>query len=289
MGTASWTVFHAFLHKCPPEKRERLMSLLCKSEQKKAEAAPSTKGDPTRGIQPVETSLDRIHYTWFAPYLRTLGAREIPLFLAALSEPQAAGLKKILLFSGTTPTLRKLAKKFLRTALFQKIVSDQADLLPVECLPEAPLNALLELSLADLNALMDYLGLHDLSVEVKQIIETAKLKQINNALSSEEQNYLKILLQSREPVAFSRMNLVHWKGDSESLKSLLRQRGINRLAKALYGQNPSFIWHLTHKMDIDRALLLQKLCTPLENSAASKLLVSQILELLSYTQKEGKF
>jgi hypothetical protein len=284
----SWIVFNAFLHKCPPEKRGQLVGCLSEKQRKNIGESNAINGNPTQGIQPMEITLDQIHYTWFAPYLRTLGMREIPLFLAALSEAQATGLKKALLFSGAMPSLRKMAKKFLRTTLFQEVTSDQTDLLPLECLPKSPLNVLLDLGIGDLNTLIDYLGLHDLAVEVKQIIETAKLKKIYNALSQEEQNYLKILLQSREPVAFSRMGLANWKGDAESLKTLLRQRGINRLAKALYGQNPSLIWYLAHKMDTDRAILLQKLCAPLENAAATKLLISQILELLSYTAKEGK-
>ncbi len=279
MRPSSWIAFNAFLQKCPPDKREHLSAHLPENDRKLIQALPKTKGDPTQGI---DNPLEQIHFSWFAPYLRNLTERDIRFFISALSEQQAAGLKKSLLFSGTTAPLRDLAKKFLQMTLLQKVSADQTDLLPVNFLPDSPLLPLLELKLADLNSIVDYLGLHDLAVEMRQIIDKAKLESIYKALSSEEQNYLKILLQSREPIAFSRMGLANWKGDADSLKTMLRQRGVNRLAKALYGQHSSFIWHLCHRLDTDRAVLLQKLITPLENSGAIKLLISQIVELLSY-------
>lgn len=279
MKSSSWIAFNAFLQKCPPDKQKSLMAHLPEADRKLIESLPKTREDPS---QAAKDPIAEIHFSWFAPYLRSLPERDIRLFFSALTPQQAEGLKKSLLFSGTGAAIGEPAKKFLQATLFQKISADQADLLPVSFLPDTPLFPLLEMNLADLNTVIDYLGLHDLAVEMRQIIEKAKLDNIYKVLSSEEQSYLKILMQSREPVAFSRMGLSNWRGDAESLKNMMRYRGLNRLAKALHGQHPSFIWHLCHHMDTDKAVMLQKLIAPLENAAAGKLLVSQIVELLSY-------
>ncbi len=81
------------------------------------------------------------------------------------------------------------------------------------------------------------------------------------------------------------MGLASWNEDEEELKLFIRRRGANRMAKALYGQDPSLIWHLLHKLDVERALLLQKLCLPLKNSRAVNLIIKQILESLIYVRE----
>jgi hypothetical protein len=283
--STSWVICNAFLHKCPPQKRADLLNHLTDKEKHSLESLPKTYRDPTQGIEPVSTQLERIHFSWFAPYLRTLSEREIKLFAAALSDSQAAGLKKSLRLSGSLASLTPGAKAYLQNTLMKEVSADIADLLPIECLPDSTLNPLLNLKMADVLILVSFLGLHDLAVEMRHIIETSKLKKISEALTAEELKYVKILMQSREPVSFSRIGLANWQGDKENLKTIIQQRGINRLAKALYGQHPSFIWHFAHKLDSDRGMAVQKLCAPLENVSAAKLLVAQVLELLSFMRK----
>lgn len=283
--STSWVICNAFLHKCPPQKRADLLNHLTDKEKHSLESLPKTYRDPTQGIEPVSAQLERIHFSWFAPYLRTLSEREIKLFAAALSDSQASGLKKSLRLSGSLATLTPGAKTYLQETLMKEVSADMADLLPIECLPDSTLNPLLSLKMADVLILVSFLGLHDLAVEMRHIIETSKLKKISEALTAEELKYVKILMQSREPVSFSRIGLANWQGDKENLKAIIQQRGINRLAKALYGQHPSFIWHFAHKLDADRGMAVQKLCVPLENVSAAKLLVAQVLELLSFMRK----
>jgi hypothetical protein len=278
----SIVVCNAFLQKCPSPKKEALLNAMPSAERQKFEALPKTLGDPTQGFLSIEKRLAQIHTSWFAPFLRTLPEREIRLFLSALSESQVDDLKQLLRFAGDLTRLKKAAKQYLQTTLHQKLTENEDDLLPIECLPSSPFSSLLNLKLSDLNALIDYLGMHDLAVEVRRIIEKTRLKKIEQSLSEQEKNYLKILLQSQEPVVFPPMGIANWQGDVESLRTLINQRGVNRLAKALYGEHPSFIWHLTHKMHVDLGTLFQKLYAPLESASATKVLNSQVLELLSY-------
>lgn len=280
-----WVICNAFLHKCLPQKRAQLLKYLPNQETNTLEKLPKTYRDPTEGLESIDLRLNRIHFSWFSPYLRTLSEKEIKLFASALSDEQADGLKKGLRLSGNLASLTKSAKTYLQNTLMKEVVRDELDLLPIECLPESPLNPLLELKMIDLLTLIAFLGLHDLAVEMRHIIETAKLKKISEALSPEELKYIKILTQSREPVVFSPIGLANWQGDKEILKTIIQQRGVNRLAKAVSGQHPSFIWHLTHKLDVDRGLSIKKLSAPLENSSIAKLLIGQVVELLSFMRK----
>ncbi len=282
MNHSSLAVFNSFLMQTPSSKKEKLLNCLGRDERALLETLGKIQGNPSQGFSSVGDMLARIHYSWFAPYLRTLPERDIRLFLSALSEEQTSGLKKILLLSDGQISLNKLAKEFLQKVLFKEVVGQQTDLLPLECLPESSLNALLNLKSSDLTQMIFFLGLHDLALDMKHIIETAKLKKIQGILSPLQQNYLKILFQSREPVVFAKMGLGKWSGEEESLKQLIHQRGFNRLAKACYGQDGSFLWYLTHALEIDQAQLFQKLCAPLDNRAAIQALIFQIFEILSF-------
>lgn len=77
------------------------------------------------------------------------------------------------------------------------------------------------------------------------------------------------------------MGLLNWKGDREALRSMLLQRGINRIAKALYGSHPSLLWHIAHRLDLEKGQLLNKLCTALDHPRASALLSDQLVELVN--------
>ncbi len=258
------------------------MKCLGPGERELIASTPSTFGDPLKSKESPEELLGWIHTSWITPFLRTLSGKEIGLFLAALNPTKAAAVSKELLYSGKIPALSDLGKSFLRETLVRYLTAEVEDLLPIECLPESPLNDLIALRAETLVNFLDLLGLHDLAVEMKQIIDRQRLAKIEEALTSEQLQYLKILLQSHEPVAFSLMGLLNWNGEKEKLKMLIRQRGANRLAKALYGQNPSLIWYVLHRLDVEKALFVQKLSAPVDNPRAGQLLIQQVVELINY-------
>ena len=195
-------------------------------------------------------------------------------------------LKKILLFSNHFPALTIQAKSFLQEHLYSKI-KEEEDLLPMECLPDHPLNFLLDLESEQILHLINLLGLYDVAFDLRHIIETAKIKQIYAALTQKEREFLQSLMQQKEPIAFKRMGLDKWDGSVSNLKSLINQRGLNRLAKALYGQEESLIWYISHKLDTGHAASLQKLCTDLKHPQGIAVLIREISDLIILV-KEGK-
>ncbi|HEX2579467.1 MAG TPA: hypothetical protein VHK67_03595 [Rhabdochlamydiaceae bacterium] len=285
MRSSSRTSLKSFLEQCSPTERSSLSNYLTPIEKQELDKLPKTYGNPLQDNESLEKQLRHIHPSWLSPFLRTLSEKDIGYFLAAIGNPQSNAVGKELLYAGTIPTLSQLGKEYLQKTLLGYLTAEIEDLLPLSFLPESPLNALLDIKNDLLNLSLDFLGLHDLCVEIKQIIEKTKLKKINEALSVRQQNYLKILLQSPEPVAFAKMGLTGWNEDPEKLKMLIRQRGANRLGKALFGQDPSLIWYVLHKLDFERAFLVKKLMSPMDNSRAVQILIAQIIEYITYMRQ----
>jgi len=280
MNDACWIFCKAFLQKCPPDQRGALISYLPAEAQKNLDRTPLPSSDPCQGVTPPEELLDKIHFTWFAPFLRTLSENDIRLYFAVLNDTQAKELKKALLFSNHLPTLTPLATLFLQRSLWGKMLERGEEPLPPEGLPKSPLNQLLQFTYKELISLIDLLAIHDLTVELRQIIDTAKLKKIYSLLTKRQLAYLKTLAQKKETLSFKKMSLSIWDGNPEHLKTMLQQRGINRLAKSLFGESSSLLWHLTHRLDIDRANILQNLCNPLDHPQAIGILRGQVAELI---------
>ncbi len=282
MTLSTRIILQAFLKRCQPKEREELMQYLAQDQQQAMATFPAPLGDPLQSEETPEKLLDWIHTSWISPFLRTLSEREIGLFLASLSPEKSASVGRDLLYTSKLPSISDLGKTFLQITLAHYLTAEMDELLPIACLPKSPLSDLIELPIGTIPLFLNLLGLHDLSLEVKQIIDRQKLSKIYETLTEIQHQYLKILLQSYEPVAFSSMGLLNWNGDQEKLKLLIEQRGANRLAKALYGQNPSFSWYVLHRFDVEKALLIRKLSTPIDNPRASHLLTEQVVELINY-------
>ena len=279
MDTTALIIWQSYLQSTPADRRSALLRCISPEFSAELEALPTLSFEGNAPIEAPEEELSQIHYSWLAPFLRSLPENEIKLFLSSLTPVQIKGLKNSLLLSNTISTPSPLGRTFLKKILFEAIATE--DLLPISCLPQDPLNGLLELTSEELSSLIDLLSMHDLSIEIRHIIETSKLKEIYGLLTKAQTTFLKTLLHKREPVSFKKMGLLAWKGDREDLTSMLLQRGINRIAKALYGKSPSLLWHIAHRLDADKGQLMIKLCTALDHPRASPLLCDQVVELMN--------
>jgi hypothetical protein len=283
MHRAGWIVCKAFLTKRSPAGQEALLARLHPPLQEQLRSLPEKLfGDPTQGFAEPSDALTRFHPCWIASLLRAHTEGDIRLLLASLSPAQGESVRQTLLFSNHLPEIMPSAARFLQQWLLRKLSSGQEDLLPLECLPDSPFNVLLNWKLEELSLLIDRLGLHDLALDMRRVIDTRRLKLIHNALSSDEVRLLHVLRHQKEPVAFSSMGLHQWNGQTETLRQALHQRGLNRLAKALFGQEPSFLWHLSRQFDAGRAALLSRLCTGIDHPKAAALLTAQVLECIQH-------
>lgn len=279
MDSTALIVWHAFLQSSPPDQHSSLLHCLSPELAEQLQTQPPSSQDLQKGFGPIEEELAQIHDSWLAPILRSLPESEIKLFLSCLSLDQIKGLKQSLLLSNDLPTPSSTGKHFLKKTFFDMVATD--DLVPPSCLPVDPLNCLLRLSFEELTSLIELLSMHDLSVEIRHIIETAKLKEIYALLTKAQTTFLKTLLHKKEAVTFKKMGLIAWNGDREALRSLLLQRGINRIAKSLHGRHLSLLWYIAHRLDAEMGEQLIKLCTALDHPRASALLGEQVVELVS--------
>lgn len=279
MDTTALIIWQSYLQSTPADRRSSLLRCISPEFSAELQALPAISFDGRVDIETPEEELGKIHYSWLAPFLRSLPENEIKLFLSSLTPEQIKGLQQSLLLSNSIPTPSPIGKTFLKRTLFETIATD--DLLPISCLPQDPLNGLLELTSEELSSLINLLSMHDLSIEIRHIIETSKLKEIYGLLTKAQTTFLKTLLHKKEPVSFKKMGLLAWKGDREALTSMLLQRGINRISKALYGKSPSLLWHIAHRLNADKGQLMIKLCTALDHPRASSLLSDQVVELMN--------
>lgn len=260
-----------------PQKKD-LIACLSEEMQTKMQTSHRENIEITDTESSIYEQLDAIHFSWFVPHLRSLTEKDAKLFISCLPPEQIQELKEALMLSQFFPKPTALAKKYLTRELFKNIAPE--NLIPPCFLPQHPLLALLDLNTTQLNTLIELLAIHDLAVEIPQIISTQKLKLIDSVLTKEQAIYLKKLLVQKEPVVFKKIGISEWNADLEVLKNALMQRGINRLAKAIYPIHTSFTWYVSHHLEIEKGKLLTKLSTATTAPQAAGLLKNQILSLM---------
>ena len=280
MNTSSWAVFRHLLDQKSEGDRSALLSFLSSDELDKLRQIPPSQKQAFTQTESPANRLEKIHYSWLIPFLEPFAEGDKAMILSALEETQATKLRGYFKATGKLPKTTPLAKRFLLSAMYSWLTSEQKEFLPTDFLPDHPLNPLLDLTKKELQKLVDYLGLHDLAMELKHVIKSEQIKKIQKVLSKEEQSFLKEILKAKEPLAFSRLNLDGWNGDAEKLKTILHHRGFNRLAKALFGCHPSLLWHLTHRLDTGRTKILRKFYTDIRNEEAHDALQKQVLSII---------
>jgi hypothetical protein len=274
MNGVAYHVCKAFVDR---RERKELLSFLSVPD------LPSTPWrDLTLGFESAEENLNRTHFSWLEPLLRPLTKSEIALYLASLPSTKREQLKKSLLFTGHLPALRPLAKNHFQAVLWDKVVENRSSLVPVACLPESPLNGLLELTEKQVELLLPLLGLYDLSIEMKQIIETTKLKTIHAALSPQQQLFMRKLMPHKESASLKKIGLGTWDGGKEGLQDAIVKRGLYRLGKSLADQDSDLVWYVGCRVEKHHGDQLQKIAS--ESSLSPRFLIDQVVSLISYLQ-----
>ena len=258
-----------YLQSLPEEKRNALSHYY-------EGAIPSIEGAEI--LPPLQAIIEQMHPSHLVAIIQNFSRGDQNALLSVLSESQANFLKEELQIDEKIKEPSPLLKKFLLLLLTKALLENAPPLSPI--LPAAPLNKLLQLTHTKFQNLCLLLGLRDLANEVKKIIQSDKLKKIEAILSQDEKKELKNLLKGKEIVTFGTLNLQSWDGNEESLREVLQGRGINRLAKALYGENPTLIWHIGHKLEKSQSEMLHKLCVDPKNVNAQKELKNQVEMLI---------
>ena len=224
--------------------------------------------------------LDLVHYSWFLPTLRIYEKKEIALFLLSLAEGQKKNLSSLLDIKLPKAKLTEKGNNYLRSHLLSSLIGEEREILPFSFLPASELNVLLKFSKKTLTTLIDFLGLYDLKIELKQVVDPKLLKSIQKCLSKEKLLFFKSIRNGKQTVFSTKLHLNSWNGEKKSLIAIIHRAGLIRFAKALSRENENLIWYIIHILDIGRGATLQKFCEKKEKEAIVSFISKQILNVI---------
>ncbi|MES2200476.1 MAG: hypothetical protein V4489_09985 [Chlamydiota bacterium] len=285
MNSIQWSVCRAFIDKRAKETKESLLSFLPSEQKKEFSSALLCSSDLTLGFNQVRHLLQWTHYSWFAPFLRTLSENEISIFLSAFPEEKAKQLTECLLLSSPPTPLPPASKAFIQKKIIEALLVENPNLPPIEALPASSLKDLSDLTSENLSLLIDFLGLYDLAIEMRLVIDTVKIKKIKSILSKEEVFFLSLISGRQDPPLFKQAGLSLWNGNTKDLLTLLHKRGMNRLAKVLYPEDPNFVYYIKLRMSSDQAAIFSPLHKKSEHAKTYKILAGQIMDVLTFFKK----
>jgi len=274
-------VLKAWLDRNTPETKEALQRFLPEEKRAYLSELPAVEEKQESEEIAYDSLLEKIHWSWFLPTLKTFAVKDQRLFLLVLDSYAAEQIKASLSLKGGVEEISETAKAFLKEKLLNSLEKPEDGLLPPEYLPISALNRLLTLTKKELTRLINCLALYDLAPEMRQIVETKTLKKIYTLLTEDQKNLLKKITIHKESQSLPKLGIDRWEGTKESLQVLLHRRGLARLGLAFSGQDPDLIWRICHQLDIGRGGTLFKLCNKEKKSGASDGIIRQIEELLS--------
>ena len=268
-------VLKTLCNQCPEEKAQAILRFLPESDQKQINELPSFLAREERASDHL---LQHVHWSWFVPCFKEYPSKDQKLLLHALPRSTQKNLAEELNIAPAPDACSHPALTFLQDTLISKLDPKRL-LLPLRYLPPSPLNLLLDLEKKKLTQLIDFLGLYDLSHELRQIVETKILKKIYSFLSGDEKKFLKLIAGKKIPFSIVRLQIDTWDGKEKTLRLKLHRRGLSHLGAALFGQNPDLIWYVCHQLDIGRGEMLHTLCMKTVVPDISAWMIERIEEL----------
>ncbi len=229
--------------------------------------------------------LYKMHYSWLMPHIQKFPKEIHPAIISSLSKHQCDRLKVLLNLKGEILAQASLVKSYIVHSLYH-FIKGTTEVLPPEYLPPSSFISLGNWEKRELVELIEFLGIHDLSEEMRRILDKKILKNAYNCLSLKEQQYLRKCLHLKEKIATPSLGLDKWKGEEEKLKSVLQTRGLVRLGKGLSGDHPDLIWNIAHTLDIGRGQTLLKYYSETAIPGITAALSQQVSNLMNFLKNK---
>lgn len=277
-------LFRVLMNKFSVLPADALLAFLPEEESEAIRAQVVLGDDPVDFLMNSVQLLDKIHYSWMIPKIDKLPPAIQDTLIHALSEPTRSRLQAQLKRPMTAAPPMLSVEALLKRQLSNEM--GLPDVLPLSFLPESSLTRVALLSKDELVQAIDLLSMHDLAEEIRHVVDKKKLQSVYQLLSAQKAQYLKRCLQQRERIVNAKLELDKYLKDLSKLESVLHQRGILRLGRALSGQDPDLLWHIMHTLDIGRGSILQKCYQkqPIPNVTA--LLIEQVLTVINFLKTE---
>lgn len=255
MQAKGWIMMRVLLNRFHKGSPESALNILSQDEVKTIMGLKFNSEDFKPMLAKTEAQLSKIHYSWLLPAIEKLPPNVRSIVVGALAKAQVIGLSKQFSPKDTSP-ISPLVKDFLLNSIYRYV--QDPNVMPLEYLPQGPLNRLFDFEKQELVELIDFLGLYDLAIEIRSIVDKKILQQVYNCMTPKKQQFLRICLHQKEKITTPRLELEGWHGDCKKLNALLHKRGLLRLGKALAGQHPDFLWHFTRILDTGRGAIISK-------------------------------
>lgn len=236
-------------------------------------------------MHPAE-SIGKIHYSWLLPAIQNLHPSLQQCALSVLSKQQAAKIAQILKQPLPESTIALPIRKYFVKTLYDLVA--QRTVLPPEFLPKTLLTPLIKLRKQEILEIVDFLGIYDLAEEIRHMIDKKRLAALHACISTKQRQFLTLCLKQKEKIATPRLELDYWDGSSKKLDESLHRRGLMRLAKALHGQHPDLIWHITHTIDTGRGAIIMQFLSIETPATITSILVQQVMNVLKFLKTEPK-
>lgn len=279
MDKRGWMMLRVLINRYNPKAGNSLLKFLPQNELQAVTDLDIKSTDLTPILQQPQNSLTKIHYSWIQPLLGKFPGPLQPVAAAALTSEQLAGMQ-----IATPLAISNVVKTFILNQFYRLLKIDEH--FPVEYLPETELSQLSKWPKQQLVNLIDFLGLHDLASEVRQIVNRDYLKNIYTCLTPKQFHYLKVCLHQKEQITSPKLGIDPTKQDCSRLKQVIHQRGLLRLGRALCNEHPDLVWHLAHTLDMGRGNILLKNYQPGAFPKITPILKQQLLNLMNFLKKE---
>ena len=196
--------------------------------------------------------IKRVHISHYKQFLDTLNETEKALYTAAFPK-----YKQVELYDKEIPFKEFTTEKFgdyVLNILFQKMFDNYP---PPSILPLHPALELLADTGVPLSKLTFFLGLFDAAEEIKKIISKTTLSSLQKAFDKEEIDYMNVIGVKKRGLILTSMNLTAYTGDVSTLRNLILERGIYRLAQGIKGAPSEYRFFFTYFLpkEISKPLL----------------------------------
>lgn len=256
--------FRMALNRASDAHKERLLPFLSPASLQKYHSLPKAQTRHFKDL-PLAGIVDKMDVSWFFDPMRLFSTNDQMFYLSSFPEKTRTLLKEGLDLEGDIYDMPDTLKEFTLRLFFEAAFGSIDVYTPFSLLGE---DSLLDLALASKKQLLllcRYLGLYDLLHELKRVLQSSILKNLEKALTEDEITFLGAIQKERSLVHFMDIGLNHWDGNAAVLLDVLFKRGINRLAKALFSSSDALVWHISHALDKETAFALLDLRCDLKN------------------------
>lgn len=293
LSTKDPLFFRLLVNKYFTGKADSLSKLLPANELEELKALTTPLKEPTLALFNASVWQNRCDPSWFVATLKKLDPQLQKIYLQILPDEIATcfcNTEQVEKPQVSSSPLAPPAKQFLIGFLHSLWQKDLQEKEPIakELVQPKELGVLLEMNKGELLEIADLLSMHILVDEVRHVVDKRILQALSQLLSQHQQQYLRMCLRQKTKHHAPTFSLRERLAEPQKFLGFLHKTGLKRMATALSGEDPSFIWYILHTLDTGRAKFLQADIQQEPVAHATRLAQLEILQILQFLKTGEK-